>query len=70
MSPIWKTHAINLTNMLRENKEIQAHLYLEQLMLLPVDIQDMIIEDVSYLNHCDSDTVARIICQYSISAIK
>ena len=70
MSVIWKNHAIILANMIKESNETQAHLYLEQLMLFPVDIQDKIIEEVSHLTHCKSDAVANIIKHYSMLEIK
>jgi len=44
MSALWKNHAIKLTDMIKENNETQAHLYLEQLMLLPVNVQDEILK--------------------------
>jgi len=66
MSTIWKNHAIVLADMIKENNETQAHLYLEQLMLFPVDIQDKIIEEVSHLTHCKSDAVAGIISHYTM----
>lgn len=70
MSSIWKNHAINLTGMIKDNNEIKAHLYLEQLMLFPLDIQDKIIEEVSNLTHCQSDAVAGIISHYSMIEIR
>jgi hypothetical protein len=66
MSAIWKNHAIALTDMIKENNETKAHLYLEQLMLFPVDIQDKIIEEVSHLSHFRSDVVAGILSRYSM----
>lgn len=65
MSAIWKNHAMHLADMMNGNNETQAHLYLEQLMLFPVDIQDKIIEEISNLSQCNSDAVASIISQYS-----
>ena len=70
MNLIWKTHALQLANMIKENHETQAHLYLEQLMLLPVDIQDKIIEDISNLAHCRSDAIAEIISHYTMLDVK
>ena len=70
MSTIWKNHAIVLADMIKENNETQAHLYLEQLMLFPVDIQDKIIEEISHLNNCSTDAVASIIGHYSIMDLK
>lgn len=70
MSAIWKNHAMHLANMINCNNETQAHLYLEQLMLFPVDVQDKIIEEISNLRHCNSDAVADIIGRYSMPELK
>lgn len=66
MSTMWKSHAMQLAPMVREHNETQAHLYLEQLMLFPLDIQDMIIEEISHLSHCSSDAIAHILGNYSM----
>jgi hypothetical protein len=65
MSAIWKNHAIKLTDMIKENNELKAHLYLEQLMLFPVNVQDDIIEEISHLKHCHTEAVAGIISHYT-----
>jgi hypothetical protein len=52
--------------MIDANKETQAHLYMERLMLFPVDIQDRIIEDISHLPSCSTDAIATILGRYSI----
>jgi len=70
MSAIWKSHAMNLAKMIDHNKETEAHLYLEQLMLFPVDIQDKIIDEISHLGQCNSDAIANIIGHYSIMDLK
>ncbi|WP_286261867.1 hypothetical protein [Thalassotalea atypica] len=70
MSAIWKSHAMHLANLISQNNETEAHLYLEQLMLFPVDIQDKIIEEISHLGRCNSDAVANIIGRYSIMDLK
>ncbi len=70
MSAIWKNHANRLTEFINNNNETQAHLYLEQLMLFPVDVQDKIIEDISKLTHCSSDAISRIITQYTMLELK
>ena len=70
MSAIWKNHAIKLTDMIKENNETKAHLYLEQLMLFPVNVQDAIIEEISHLEHCHSEAVAGIISHYTIEGYK
>ncbi len=70
MSSTWTNQAHNLNQMINANKETQAHLYLEQLMLFPVDIQDKIIEDISHLSSCNSEAVADIIGRYSMVDLK
>ncbi len=70
MSMTWKHQARCLHKMIDANNETQAHLYLEQLLLFPVDIQDKIIEEISNLAHCNSDTVATLIGHYSIQELK
>lgn len=66
MSAIWKNHARRLAEYIDNNQDTKAHLYLEQLMLFPVDIQDKIIEDISQLNHCNNDAIASIISHYTM----
>jgi len=66
MNAIWKTHAGRLVEFLNNNNEAQAHLYLEQLMLFPAEVQDKIIEDISLLNQCTSEEIASIISKYTI----
>jgi len=70
MSATYKHQARYLHQLIEENNNIQAHLYLEQLLLLPVDIQDKVIEDISHLTNCNSDSVANIIAHYSIIDLK
>jgi len=70
MSSTWTNQAHNLNQMINANKDTQAHLYLEQLMLFPVDIQDKIIEDISHLPSCNSEAVADIIGRYSMVDLK
>ncbi|SEL72012.1 hypothetical protein SAMN05216262_1196 [Colwellia chukchiensis] len=69
MSAIWNNHADRLIELINHNSDTYAHLYLEQLMLFPVDIQDKIINDVSTLKHCNTDNVAKIINQYMMPEI-
>jgi hypothetical protein len=66
MSSIWINHASRLAEFINNNNETQAHLYLEQLMLFPLDIQDKIIDDISHLSHCSSEAIASIISRYSM----
>ncbi len=66
MSVIWQHQARRLHQLIDANNETQAHLYLEQLLLFPVNIQDKIIEDISNLSHCNSTAVANILGHYSI----
>jgi len=61
---------MHLANMINCKNETQAHLYLEQLMLFPVDVQDKIIEEISNLAHCDSESVAEIIGRYTMPDLK
>jgi len=49
MSATWKYQARRLKQMIDSNNETQAHLYMEHLLLFPVDIQDRIIEEISHL---------------------
>lgn len=70
MSAIWKNHAGRLIDMIDNNNETHAHLYLEQLMLFPVDVQDKIIHEISQLQDCNRDSVASIINQYSMLEIR
>jgi len=66
MSVIWAEHADHLLNLVNQHKDTQAHLFLEQLMLFPVDIQDKIIEDISAAPHCTSEAIAEIITHYTM----
>jgi len=59
-----------LKKIIAENNETQVPMYLEQLLLFPLDIQDIIIEEISHLNHCNSDAIARIIYHYSMIHLK
>jgi hypothetical protein len=70
MSVIWKNHANRLVDFVNNNNEVQAHLYLEQLMLFPLDIQDKIINDISHLTHCNCEAVSNIISQYMMCELK
>jgi hypothetical protein len=70
MSAIFSYQAQRLNEMLDSNNDTQAHIYLEQLLLFPVDIQDKIIEDISSLKNCTSDAIARIIGHHSIIELK
>jgi len=70
MSATWKYQARRLKQMIDSNNETQAHLYMERLLLFPIDIQDRIIEDISHLSHCNSDAVANILGYYSMQELK
>ena len=65
MGSIWEHHAKHLGELLSNRDDLQAHLYLEQLMLFPVDIQDKIINEISNLAKCETDSIAEIISFYS-----
>jgi hypothetical protein len=66
MSAIWKSHAEQLMTMINANNSVSAHLFMEQLMHLPVNIQDSIIEEISHLPICDNEKVAHIINTHSM----
>jgi len=70
MSAIFRCQARCLNQMIDANNEMQAHIYLEQLLLFPIDVQDKIIEEISHLNSCSSDAVANIIGHHSIVDLK
>lgn len=70
MSSLWTYHARRLKEMMTCNNETQAHLYLEQLMLFPVDIQDKIIEEISHLGKCSEESISAIIGNYSMMELK
>ena len=70
MSATWKYQASRLKQMVDANNDTQAHLYMEQLLLFPVDIQDRIIEDISNLPQCNSNAIANILGHYSIQELK
>ena len=66
MSSSWICQARYLNKMIDANNETQAHMYLEQLLLFPFDIQDKIIEEISHLSNCNSEAIANIIGNYSM----
>ncbi|WP_286235550.1 hypothetical protein [Thalassotalea sediminis] len=70
MSAIWRSHASRLAELMANNNETQAHLYLEQLMLFPVDIQDKIIEDISHLSNCNSEAISNVISNYTMFELR
>lgn len=70
MSEAFKKQAQRLNRMIDANNVIQAHIYLEQLMLFPVDIQDKIIDEISELGNCKSEAIASIINRYSMIDLK
>ena len=65
MGSLWHHQAEHLGDLLSTNDELQAHLYLEQLMMFPVDIQDKIIYEISSLPKCNTDDIAEIITFYT-----
>ncbi|GAA5137241.1 hypothetical protein [Thalassotalea piscium] len=66
MSAIWKNHASRLHQYLKDDNTAQAQVYLEQLMLFPVDIQDKIINDISNLPHCNCEAIAEVMQRYTM----
>lgn len=67
---MWMSQARCLKEMIDANDETKAHMYLEQLMLFPLDIQDKIIEEISHLSSCNSNAVANIIGNYSMMDLR
>lgn len=65
MSFITSRQAKYITELINCNNETQAHIYMETILLFPVDVQDKIIEKVSSLPYCNSDEIAKIISEYS-----
>ncbi|MBU2871300.1 hypothetical protein [Colwellia sp. E2M01] len=70
MSAKSKYQAQQLQQLINTNNITYAHLYLEQLMLFPTEIQDRIIEDISQLPYCNTDAIAHIFGQYSAHCLK
>ena len=70
MSAVFRNQARYLHQMIDANNATEAHLYLEKILLFPVDIQDKIIEEISHLGNCDNDSIAKIIGHYSIVDLK
>lgn len=70
MSSTWKYQAHRLKQIIDSNNETHAHLYMEKLLLFPIDIQDKIIEDISHLPDCNNAAVANILGHYSIRELK
>lgn len=65
MSFVSHHQARHLSELLNCNDETQAHIYMENILLFPVDIQDKIIEEISKLPYCNSEEVAKILSNYS-----
>ena len=70
MSEAFKIQAQRLNKMIDANNATQAHMYLEQLLLFPVDIQDKINDEISRLGNCNSDAIANIIGRYAMIDLK
>lgn len=69
MSFITSRQAKYITELINCHNETQAHIYMETILLFPVDIQDKIIEKISLLPYCSSDEVAKIISEFSSSLL-
>lgn len=69
MASIWQNHANDIAHLIDQNDPTKAHLYLETLMLLPVDIQDKIIHEISSLPKCSNDKIEAILTKYSAMAM-
>lgn len=65
MSFITSRQARHITELINANNETQAHIYMETILLFPLDIQDKIIGKISELAYCSSSEVAKIIGEYS-----
>ncbi|WP_371379115.1 hypothetical protein [Thalassotalea aquiviva] len=65
MESIWQHHAEHLGELVNAKDELQAHLFLEQLMLFPVDIQDKIINDIASLGKCKTEDIEEILSYYA-----
>lgn len=70
MSSIFKSNNQQLNKIIDANKDIQTHIFLEQLLLLPIDLQDKVIDEISLLGNCNSHAIAKIIGKYSIMGFK
>lgn len=70
MSATYRNQAQCLNKMINANNETQAQLYLKQLLLFPVDVQDKIIEEISHLTNCDNDAIASVIAHYAITELR
>ncbi|GAA0822190.1 hypothetical protein GCM10009111_30110 [Colwellia asteriadis] len=70
MSAIQKCQTQYLMQIINANNEAQAHIYLEQILLFPIDTQDKIIDEISRLPQCNSNSVAAIIGRYSRGGLK
>lgn len=66
MCALWHSHARMLYDCMQDHNDIKAHLFLEQLLLLPVNVQDKIIEEISHLPQCNSEAIASILGRYTI----
>lgn len=67
MSHTWKYKLYGAKEMLSTSNETNADIYLERLLLFPIDIQNKIIEDISQLPQCTIDSVANIMSFYSVN---
>lgn len=66
MNTAWRHQAQHLNQLIDAGNENQARIYLEQLLLFPPNIQNRIIEDISKLSHCNSQSIASIMHHYSV----
>ncbi len=55
-----------INKFINDNNDTKTHIYLEQILLLPPDTQDKVINEISYLNNCNCFAIAKIIGKYSI----
>jgi hypothetical protein len=65
MSAITRHRSQYLNKIIDANTDIQASIFLEQLFLLPIDVQDKVIDEISHLGNCNCEAIAKIIGKYS-----
>ncbi|WP_018693769.1 hypothetical protein [Algicola sagamiensis] len=68
MNSVMMHQADVLRNLMHDKDDTKAHLYLEELMI-PVDVQDQILTDISRLDKLTSKSIANILEHRSYSTI-
>ena len=67
MRTLCNYHTQQLQQAINGSHETKTQLYLEQILCFPDNIQDKIIDDISRLSQCNSDSIASIIYHYNKS---